>query len=59
MALKFLDSTGRRVRETVYNREYTIKAEVTNPNGTYGIRVKNCFAFNKKNMSVALIDDRG
>ncbi|XP_041764256.1 uncharacterized protein LOC121589403 isoform X2 [Anopheles merus] len=59
VALKFLDSTGRRVRETVYNREYTIKAEVTNPNGTYGIRVKNCFAFNKKNMSVALIDDRG
>uniref|UniRef100_A0A182NL86 ZP domain-containing protein n=1 Tax=Anopheles dirus TaxID=7168 RepID=A0A182NL86_9DIPT len=59
VALKFLDSTGRRVRETVYNREYTIKAEVTNPNGTYGIRVKNCFAFNKKNMSVALIDERG
>lgn len=27
--------------------------------GTYGIRVKNCFAFNRKNASIALIDDRG
>lgn len=27
--------------------------------GTYGIRVKNCFAFNKLNSSVQLIDDKG
>lgn len=36
-----------------------MKAEVTQPNSTYGIKVKNCFAFNKKNESMALIDDRG
>ncbi|ETN61739.1 hypothetical protein AND_006595 [Anopheles darlingi] len=59
VALKFLDNNGNHVREAVYNREYTIKAEVKNSNGSYGIRVKNCFAFNKKNASVALIDDRG
>lgn len=29
------------------------------PNATYGIRVKNCFAFNKRNGSLNLIDDRG
>lgn len=58
VALKFFDN-DRRVRETVYGRQYTVKAEVTQPNGTYGIRVKNCFAFDKKNISIALIDDRG
>lgn len=50
---------NRRVRETVYNREYTLEAELTEPNGTYGIRVQNCFGFNKKNSTVPLIDERG
>lgn len=49
-----------------YGRDYQLKAEVNqNVNGTSssvaysGIRVKNCFAFNKKNFSYPLIDDRG
>ena len=54
-----MDKDSRRVRDTVYEREYTVKAEVTNPNGTYGIRVKSCFAFGKRNESTPLIDDRG
>lgn len=58
VVLKFLDG-DRRVRETVYGRPYLIKAEVQQPNATYGIRVKNCFAFNKRNGSLNLIDDRG
>lgn len=58
VVLKFLDG-DRRVRETVYGREYLIKAEVQQPNTTYGIKVKNCFAFNKKNTSISLIDERG
>lgn len=58
VVLKFLDNQ-RRVRETVYGREYTIKAELTQPNGTHGIKVKNCFAFNRKNASIPLIDNRG
>lgn len=59
--LKFLEpGTERRVRETVYNRPYTIRAELTQPNGTAGgIRVTNCFAFNKKNARLPLIDERG
>ncbi|XP_055615236.1 uncharacterized protein LOC129761534 [Toxorhynchites rutilus septentrionalis] len=58
VALKFFEN-DRRIQETVYGRKYTVKAEVTHPNGTQGIRVKNCFAFNKKNSSIALIDERG
>ncbi|XP_055298010.1 uncharacterized protein LOC129566261 isoform X2 [Sitodiplosis mosellana] len=58
VVLKFLENQ-RRVRETVYGREYAIKAELTQPNGTHGIKVKNCFAFNKKNTSIPLIDNKG
>ncbi len=58
VALKFMEN-NRRVRETVYGREYTISAELTQPNGTYGIKVKNCIAFNKKNISYALINEKG
>lgn len=58
VALKFFENE-RRIQETVYGRRYTVKAEVTHPNGTQGIRVKNCFAFNKKNNTIMLIDDRG
>lgn len=56
--MKFFDEE-RRVRELAYGHDYQLKAEVNQPNGTYGIKVKNCFAFNKKNLSIALIDDRG
>lgn len=58
MALKFFDG-DRRIQETVYGRQYTVKAEITHPNGTQGIRVKNCFAFNKDTKKTELIDDRG
>lgn len=58
VVLKFFDEE-RRVRELAYGRDYQLKAEVNQPNGTYGIKVKNCFAFNKKNFSLPLIDDRG
>lgn len=58
VVLKILDNQ-RRVRETVYGREYTIKAELNQPNGTHGIKVKNCFAFNRKNASIPLIDNKG
>ena len=56
--LKFFDEE-KRVRELAYGRDYQLKAEVNQPNGTYGIKVKNCFAFNRKNFSLPLIDDRG
>lgn len=56
--LKFLEK-DRRIRETVYGHKYTIRAELTKPNATNGIRVTNCFAFDKKNVSISLIDERG
>lgn len=61
--LKFYDAVNslRRVRDAVYGRPYTIKAELNQPNGTHGIRVKSCFAFSSKspNASIPLIDNRG
>ncbi|CAG5082232.1 Protein of unknown function [Cotesia congregata] len=50
VSLRLLDS-GRRVQEAIYGHNYTLRM--------YGIRVKSCFAFNKRNSSVQLIDDRG
>lgn len=54
-----MDTAARRVRETIYGREYTIKAELSKPNATNGLKVKNCFAFSKKNTTLRLVDDRG
>lgn len=59
VSLKLVGDKGRRVTEVVYSHPYTLRADVTRPDGTHGIRVKNCFAFNKLNSSVNLIDERG
>jgi Zona pellucida-like domain len=56
--LKFFDDENR-VSTLAFGRDYQVRAEVNHPNGTYGIKVKNCFAFNKKNSSRPMIDDRG
>ncbi|XP_050435889.1 uncharacterized protein LOC126842785 [Adelges cooleyi] len=58
VSLKFLEN-GRRIQEVVYSHPYTLRAEISRPDGAYGIRVKNCFAFNKRNNSVNLINERG
>ena len=50
---------NRRITQAVYSRKYNLRAEVSKPDGTYGFRVKSCFAFNKANSSVSLIDERG
>ncbi|KAI5750199.1 hypothetical protein M8J76_013730 [Diaphorina citri] len=59
VSLKLLDQNGKRVQEVVYGHPYTLRAEISRPDETYGIRVKSCFAFNKKNSSVPLIDEKG
>ncbi|XP_012270810.1 uncharacterized protein LOC105694571 isoform X2 [Orussus abietinus] len=59
VSLRLLDGRGRRVQEAIYGHNYTLRAEISRPDGTYGIRVKSCFAFNKRNTSVSLIDDKG
>ncbi|XP_054275006.1 uncharacterized protein LOC128994455 [Macrosteles quadrilineatus] len=60
VSLKLL-ADGHRVQEVYYGRPYTLRADISRPDGTYGIRVKSCFAFSKRNRSIDdnLIDDRG
>ncbi|XP_017786546.1 PREDICTED: uncharacterized protein LOC108569484 [Nicrophorus vespilloides] len=58
VSLRLLDA-GKRITQAVYSRPYTLRAEISRSDGTYGFRVKSCFAFNKLNSSVPLIDDRG
>lgn len=58
VSLKLQDGS-KRVNEVVYGRSYTLRADISRPDGTYGIRVRSCFAFNKRNGTVNLIDERG
>ncbi|KAJ8928288.1 hypothetical protein NQ314_019171 [Rhamnusium bicolor] len=58
VSLRLLDG-NRKIDQAVYSRPYILRAEIGRPNGTYGFRVKSCFAFNELNSSVPLIDDRG
>lgn len=58
VSLKLLEK-GKKVQEAVYSHPYTLRADLSRPDGTYGIRVKSCFAFNKRNSTVPLIDERG
>ncbi|BES99884.1 Zona pellucida-like domain [Nesidiocoris tenuis] len=60
VSLKIMDmDKKRRLQEVFYSHPYVIRADISRPDGTYGIRVKSCFAFNRRNSSVQLIDDRG
>nr|CAH7718836.1 unnamed protein product [Callosobruchus chinensis] len=58
VSLRLLDGE-RKTTEAVYHRPYTLRTEISRPDGAYGFRVKNCFAFNKQNSTVLLVDDRG
>ncbi|XP_077290607.1 uncharacterized protein LOC143914302 [Arctopsyche grandis] len=59
VSLKVVTENGRRVSEALYGNNYILRADLSKPDGSYGIRVKSCFAFNKHNSSVPLIDERG
>ncbi|XP_044754911.1 uncharacterized protein LOC123313883 isoform X1 [Coccinella septempunctata] len=58
VSLKILDGT-RKVAQTVYSKSYTLRAEISRPDGIHGFRVKNCIVFNKFNTSAPLIDENG
>ncbi|XP_063928344.1 uncharacterized protein LOC135141289 isoform X2 [Zophobas morio] len=58
VSLRLLDGS-RKITQAVYNKPYTLRAEISRPDGTYGFRVKSCFAFNKLSSRVPLIDDKG
>jgi len=50
---------GRKVQQVVYGREYTLKAHISQPDGTFGMKVKRCFSFSDQNSTVELVDERG
>ena len=58
VSLKLMEG-DKKIIQAVYSRPYTLRATVSRPDGIHGFRVKSCFAFNKSNGSVSLIDDRG
>jgi len=49
----------RKVQQVVYGREYTLKAHISQPDGTFGMKVKRCFSFSDQNSTVELVDERG
>lgn len=58
VSLQLLDG-NRRVNRAVYSNPYKLRIEISKPDSSYGFRVKNCFAFNRANTSVPLVDERG
>ncbi|XP_045534253.1 uncharacterized protein LOC106714840 [Papilio machaon] len=59
VSLRMLDNNGRKVFNAAFGLHYTLKAEISKPDGLHGIRMKNCFAFNMRNNTVELLDRRG
>lgn len=58
VSLGFLDS-GKKVHELVVGHQYTLRAGVSGPGGTEGLRVKSCFSFAPNTSEVELIDING
>jgi len=50
---------GRAVQQVVYGREYSLRAHISQHDGTVGMKVKRCFSFSDQNTTVQLVDDRG
>jgi len=50
---------GQKVEQVVYGRNYTLRAQITHPDGQFGMRVKRCFSFSDTNNTVQLVDDNG
>ncbi|RVE47098.1 hypothetical protein evm_008282 [Chilo suppressalis] len=59
VSLRVLNPDGRKVTNVAFGMPYTLRAELSKSDGTHGIRMKNCFAFNMRNNTVNLLDSRG
>ncbi|CAH2236108.1 uncharacterized protein LOC120625602 isoform X1 [Pararge aegeria] len=59
VSLRMLNSDGRKVLNAAFGMPYTLRAELSKPDGTHGIRMRNCFAFSMRNHTVDLLDKRG
>lgn len=58
VTLRLMDR-GRRAKEVVYGRPYTLQVMVSKPDESYDVSVKNCFSFSTQESRVNLIDDTG
>ncbi|KAI5632102.1 hypothetical protein NE865_15169 [Phthorimaea operculella] len=59
VSLRMLNENGRKVLNAAFGMPYTLRAEISKADGTYGIKLKNCFAFNMRNNTVELTDSKG
>ncbi|XP_073951492.1 uncharacterized protein isoform X1 [Choristoneura fumiferana] len=59
VSLRMLNDNGKKVMNAAFNLPYTLRAEMSKPDGAHGIKMKSCFAFNMKNNTVDLLDKRG
>ncbi|XP_058798465.1 uncharacterized protein LOC131668373 [Phymastichus coffea] len=58
VSLRLLEG-GRRVQEAIFGHNYTLRAEISPLDGTYGFKVKSCLGFDTDNHNVSIIDERG
>ncbi|XP_014226893.1 uncharacterized protein LOC106652449 isoform X1 [Trichogramma pretiosum] len=60
VSLRLLDSaTNRRVQEAIFGHNYTLRAEISPVDLTYGFKVKSCLGFDTDNHNVTIVDERG
>ncbi|CAG9115365.1 unnamed protein product [Plutella xylostella] len=59
VSLRVLNEHNKKVLNAAYGLPYTLRAEMSKPDGTHGIKMKNCFAFNMRNNTADLLDGRG
>lgn len=59
VSLRMLNPQGVKVLNAAFGLPYTLRAELSKSDGTHGIRLKKCFAFNMRNNTVELLDNRG
>lgn len=50
---------NKKVEQVVYGREYTLRADISHPDGKFGMKVKRCFSFSDTNNTVQLVDENG
>ncbi|XP_026328389.1 uncharacterized protein LOC113236499 isoform X2 [Hyposmocoma kahamanoa] len=59
VSLRMLNENGKKVMNAAFGKPYTLRAEISKSDGTHAIKMKNCFAFNMRNNSVELLDNKG
>lgn len=58
VTLALLDR-GRRAKEVIYSRPYTLQVQLSQPDDAFDVSVRDCFSFAGENTRVHLIDSEG